>query len=254
MLVTCNTLPGDESWAARPNFCHRAGVAIFRVPVAENRSFAPQATALLTANERLRAQRYHRAQDHDRFLLGRAALRLILGAYIGQPPAGLHFEPGPNKKPWLREAPDLHYNVTHAGNWILLAVAPTEVGIDVERLDSAFTFQEVLDHSCSLTERSFINRSPVPYCAFYQLWTRKEALVKATAQGIDAEFSQVPALDGRHSVADTGAEPEWLVSSFEVAADYVAAVAYPATLGGSLRFYEAGPELLGWLYAAAARK
>ena len=252
MLVTCNTLPGDEIWVARPDFRHWAGVAIFRLPVAENRSFALQATTLLTADERLRAQRYHRAQDHDRFLLGRAALRLMLGAYLGQSPAGLHFKPGPNKKPWLREAPDLHYNVTHAGNWILLAVAPAEVGIDVERLDPAFTFQEVLDHSCSPAERSFINRSPVPYRAFYQLWTRKEALVKATAQGIDAEFSQVPALDGRYSVAGAGAEPEWLVSSFGVAADYVAAVAYPTALGGSLRFYEVGPELLSSLHEAAA--
>lgn len=251
MLLTCDTLPGDESWAARPDFRQRAGVAIFRVPVAESQSFAPRATALLTADERLRAQRYHRTQDHDRFVLGRAALRLVLGAYLGQPPASLHFEPGPNKKPWLREAPALHYNVTHAGNWVLLAVAPAEVGIDVEHLNPLFAFQEVFDYSFSSAERDFISRSPAPYRAFYQLWTRKEAWVKSTAQGIDAEFSQVPALDGRHAMVGPGAE--WLVSSFGVATDYVAAVAYPTALRENLHFYELGAELLSSLHAAAAR-
>lgn len=221
--------------------------------VSGSRSFAPQATALLQAEELRRAERYHRAEDYYRFLLGRAALRLVLGAYIGLPPARLHFEPGANKKPLLREAPEVHYNVSHAGDWVLLAVAAAEVGIDVERLDPQFAFQDVLDHSFSPAEKTFIECSPVPHHAFYQLWTRKEAFVKATGRGIDAEFNQMPALDGEHHLADPSRVPKWVISSFEVAAGYAAAVAYPAALPSSLQFYDLGSGVLGGLYEAAQR-
>jgi 4'-phosphopantetheinyl transferase len=221
--------------------------------VAASIPFADQAAMLLHPDELRRAQRYHRPADYHRFLLGRVAQRLVLGAYLGLPPAGLHFEPGANKKPQLRAAPQLHYNVSHAGDWVLLAVAGAEVGVDVERLDTLFAFQELLDYSFSPAEKAFIERSPVPYHAFYQLWTRKEAFVKATGRGIDAEFSQVPALDGEHRLASFGPVPEWTVSSFEAAPGYVAAVAHPTPLAGARCFYDLGGAVLGELYAAAAR-
>ena len=253
MLLTCNTWPGGKSWAARPDFGCPAGGAIFRLAVAGSQALTPQAMAVLQPEELRRAQRYHRAEDHHRFLLGRAALRLVLGAYVGRPPISLHLEPGPNKKPRLREAPALHYNVSHAGDCVLLAVASAEVGIDVERLDPLFAFQDVLDYSFSPAERAFIERSRVPYQAFYQLWTRKEAFVKATGRGIDAEFDQVPALDGQYQLVDVGGVPRWVVSSFEAAVGYAAAVAYPAALTGSPRFYDLGADVQGDLYKAAQR-
>ena len=252
MLLLCNTRPGGENWVLPPAFATGpTGVAIFRMPVAASLAFAPQAAAVLTADEQLRAQRYHRTQDHDRFLLGRAALRLVLGAYAGLTPASLHFDLGANKKPMLREAPELHYNVSHAGDWVLLAVAGAEVGLDVERLDPLFAFREILDHSFSAAEKEFIERSPVPYQAFYQLWTRKEAFVKATGRGIDAEFSQMPALDGQHQVAAPSQVHRWVVSSFEAATGYVAAVAYPAALTNSPQFYDLGRAELSNLYQTA---
>jgi 4'-phosphopantetheinyl transferase len=253
MLLTCNTRAGSENWAATLENGYPAGVAIFRLSVAGSRPFAQPAAALLQADELRRAQRYHRPEDYYRFLLGRAALRLVLGAYVGLPPASLHFEPGANKKPLLREASGLHYNVSHAGDCVLLAVAQSEIGIDVERLNPQFAFQDVLEYSFSPAEKAFIERSSVPYQAFYQLWTRKEAFVKATGRGIDAEFSEVPALDGLHHLASHGGVPRWVVSSFEVAAGYAAAVAYPALLASSLRFYDLGNDVWGDLYEAAHR-
>lgn len=252
MLLTCTTRPGSESWASLPTFATRpAGVAIFRLSVAGSRPFAPHATAVLQAEELRRAQRYHRAVDYHRFLLGRAALRLVLGAYTRLPPASLHFEPGATKKPLLREAPGLHYNVSHAGEWVVLAVAGFEVGIDVERLDPLFAFQDVLDHSFSPAEKAFVEYSHSPHRAFYQLWTRKEAFVKATGRGIDAGFCQMPALEGQHQVVGFSQVPRWVVSSFEVAVDYAAAVAYPTVPTSLLQFYDLGHEALRALYEAA---
>jgi 4'-phosphopantetheinyl transferase len=251
VLLTCDTRPGGEDWSARPDFRSLSGIALFRLPVAASHSFARQATALLQAQELQRAHRYHRPADYYRFLLGRAAQRLVLGAYLGLPPAALHFEPGANKKPQLREAPLLHYNISHAGDLVLLAVSKTEVGVDVEQLNALFTFQELLDYSFSPAEKAFIEASPIPHCAFYQFWTRKEAFVKATGQGIDAEFHQVPALDGKHCLAAAGPVTAWTVSSLQVGTGYIAALARPTALVAAPAFYDLSSVTLSELYAAA---
>ncbi|WP_198172463.1 4'-phosphopantetheinyl transferase family protein [Hymenobacter ginkgonis] len=183
---------------------------------------------LLRADELARAQRYHQLADQQRFVVARAALRSILGQYLACAPAAIQFVVGPNKKPAIQNEPGLHYNVSHSKDWILIAVSAAPVGVDVEAIDPLFPFQDILPHSFSLPERQAIMSSPDGAHLFYQLWTRKEAFVKATARGIDDEFSTIPALDGPHRLAAASGQlvPSWLVSSFTVADGYVGAVAY----------------------------
>jgi 4'-phosphopantetheinyl transferase len=225
--------------------CHRE-VAVCRVPVAENQHLSPRLFLLLTAVEQQRARRYHAEADYHRFVVGRAALRLLLGACLGLPPTALHFAPGENHKPVLATAPGLHYNVSHSGNWVLIAIGPVAVGVDVERINPNFPFDEVLDYSFNASERAFVEQHPVPSAAFYRLWTRKEAFVKGTAQGIDADFARVPALDGQHQWQAAHPNPiaSWTVSSFAAAAGYVAALAYPAAVSASqVQFYDMREQL-----------
>ncbi len=248
MLLTYTSLPAVD-WLVLPAAglpgCRRE-VAVCRVPVAENQLHSPHLFGLLTLAEQQRARRYHAVADYHRFVVGRATLRLLLGGCLGVPPAALHFAAGPNYKPLLATAPELHYNVSHSGNWVLIAIGPMALGVDVEKINADFPFEEILDHSFSPAERAFVAQHPVPAAAFYRLWTRKEAFVKGTAQGIDADFARVPALDGRHQWQAAHPNPigSWTVSSFAAAAGYVAALAYPAAIPASqVQFYEVGEGL-----------
>ncbi len=248
MHLTCHSLP-TLRWEPLPALglpARRREVAVCRVPIAENQHRVPALLALLTPAEQQRARRYHAEADYHRFVVGRAALRLLLGACLGLPPTTLYFAAGDNHKPILATAPELHYNVSHSGNWVLIAIAPVALGIDVEKINASFPFEEVMSHSFGEHEKTFLAQHPVQLAAFYRLWTRKEAFVKATAQGIDAEFARVPSLDGRHQWQAThpNLEADWTVSSFAAAAGYVAAVAYPAHIpAGQVRFYEVGEQL-----------
>ena len=243
MVISCNTLP-EITWLTTVDFASKNEVALFRIRISENQSFIPQLLALLRPDELLRAKRYHRETDQQRFIVARAALRILLGNYSSRPPTDIRFVNGVNHKPLLQNEPNVHYNVSHSKDWILIAVSPAEIGVDVEGIDPLFPFRDVLLHSFSLPERAAIERSNASLHLFYQLWTRKEALVKATARGIDAEFSTIPALDGQHQLNDAaGYSAPWVVSSFAVDAGYVGAVAYQPAPAVALRLYSLGTSL-----------
>ncbi|MDF7810788.1 4'-phosphopantetheinyl transferase superfamily protein [Hymenobacter sp. YC55] len=115
---------------------------------------------------------------------------------------------------------------------MLLAIAPDDIGVDVECVRHDFHFQDVVDFSFSPKEKNFIKESADPTKAFYTLWTRKEALVKATAQGINDDFNYIPSLNGSHLIdqAKLITSLDWTTSSFPIGTDCIGAISYPFAL------------------------
>ncbi|MVM36999.1 4'-phosphopantetheinyl transferase superfamily protein [Spirosoma sp. HMF3257] len=120
------------------------------------------------------------------------------------------------------------YECLSLGGWITVAIGKSSIGVDIERINPDFPFQDVLAQSFSQEEQAYVAASADSRFAFYDVWTRKEALVKATAKGLDDDFQQVPALDGIHQISSDliGAVGDWTVLSFPVSDAYPAAVAY----------------------------
>ena len=91
--------------------------------------------AFLSPDELARAARLRFEEDRIRWIRSRAALRGILGTYLSQPAADLRFLTGPQGKPALQPDVRLHFNLSHAGDYALLALCDaTPVGIDIERI------------------------------------------------------------------------------------------------------------------------
>jgi 4'-phosphopantetheinyl transferase len=212
-------------------------INVWRIAISSNVLAVNDLSELLSADEQARANRYHQQKDRERFIISRGALRILLGLYLKMPPAEIVFETGTSKKPFVRPADlaDLHYNTTHSGNYILIGVANTPVGIDIENLEQLFPYQDILEHSFSASEITLINQSVSPLETFYTLWTRKEALLKATAKGIDDDMKHVPCLDGEHTIQNSiiRSNENWFVSSFDVDTDYTGSI---ATLTKDIKF------------------
>lgn len=242
MFITSTQLP-PPAWQppaslARPG----AGqLALLRVPVPGG----PAAAALAELAERVlppaelaRAGRYLHPADGLRFRVARVALRVVLGRCLGVAPAAIELGSGANKKPFLLNDPGLHFSLAHTRDWVLLGLAGQALGVDVERVDPNFAYADVLEVSFGPAERAALARAPDARREFYRLWTRKEALVKATGQGIDDTLPTLPVLDGQHPLPGP-AGPGWRIGSFAVAPDHPAAVAYPAgPADWQLLFYE----------------
>jgi 4'-phosphopantetheinyl transferase len=183
--------------------------------------------SLLDHGEQERAQRLRRPEDRERYQLGRAALRQVLGAWLDRDPAALRFRYGPHGKPALDGVVDAapHFNVAHSGNLILLAFhASSPVGVDVEqhRPDLAWAplARRVLAPAeCRLLERLPSERRPE---AFLAAWCRLEARLKARGEGLAGlERLQEEALAGQDPIG----ERTWEVA---LPAGYGAAVAVAA--------------------------
>jgi len=161
--------------------------------------------ALLDDTERQRWAGYRRDADRERFLAGCALAKMAIADYSGQRPGDVSFDRTcrncgrPHGKPALRGG-RLELSVAHSGDLVAVAVAAAPVGVDVEQLEGrtrplggdgdpdALARLTLAD-----TERAALAAVPPPgrARAFLVAWTRKEAVTKATGDGLRAAFRDV---------------------------------------------------------------
>jgi 4'-phosphopantetheinyl transferase len=191
----------------------------------------------LSEDEHARASRFVFGRDAARFTVGRAALRSILGRALGARPEALRFTCGARGKPELAAPFDgagLTFNVAHSSTLALVAVTrEARIGVDVERWRQLENLSALAEHSFSPRERHALLTLPAEQHepAFFRCWTRKEAFVKATGDGLSyplKSFSvslrpedapRLEEIDG-----DESAGLGWTVWDFEPARGYAAAV------------------------------
>lgn len=195
--------------------------------------------AVISTAEKDRADRFYQQKDRNRFIISRWVLRTILAKYLGVKPAEVEFEAGKNKKPHINkpDAPNLHYNLSHSAENILLAVSDKALGADIEFINPDFGYSEVLADNFSPAEISYIEELD-HINRFFILWTRKEAITKATAQGLDCDLRLLPGLEGPHSVLPgiIASDNDWMINSFLINEKYAASVA-TTSLPCTLQFF-----------------
>jgi 4'-phosphopantetheinyl transferase len=146
-----------------------------------------RAARALSQSERDRAARFHREADRRRYVAAHAALRDVLGRCLALAPERLVFELGEHGKPFLRDAPSLQFNLSDTDGLALIAVAGDRpLGVDVERHRDDPTLLDVADKFFSPGEVHAL-RGVDPegrLGAFFRIWTRKEAFIKAIGEGL----------------------------------------------------------------------
>jgi 4'-phosphopantetheinyl transferase len=157
------------------------------------RSFAET----LSRDESERASRFHFERDRNRYIAGRGLLRTVLGKYLQTPPAEVPLVYGPNGKPLLQAASyrqTIHFNLAHSQNLALLAVTYAgQIGVDVEAVRPLSDAHELVNRFFSARESDTFESVPQSAKpeAFFNLWTRKEAWLKATGEGIGHLLNKV---------------------------------------------------------------
>lgn len=192
---------------------------------------APALVAVLDAHEQDRLGRFRRRADQARYLAAHALTRIVLAERLGAAPSALVFDRTcrcgqQHGKPVLTVAGAPGFSFSHAGVLVGLAVLDTgPVGLDVEQMRATTDLAGVGTHVYSPAEAA--RTAPTDADAFFTAWTRKEALLKATGDGLSTPMTDIT-LGPAGVEAWTGAgaphAPLWL-HDLHPAAGYKAAVA-----------------------------
>jgi 4'-phosphopantetheinyl transferase len=152
---------------------------------------------MLSHSERLRQRQFALPEDRRDYAAAHALLRTALSRYGDEAPAAWVFDRTAYGKPYVRTAPaaaPLHFNLSHARGLVACVVSRlVNVGIDVERIDRLSAYPHLHERCLSPAERTHFAGSAGDLRAgrFTDLWTLKEALLKAIGVGLFAEPSQL---------------------------------------------------------------
>ena len=236
--------PPPESPAPGPGEVH-----VWRVDYRELAS-PERALQSLSESERIRAARFHRDSDRLRYVVAHAALRDVLGRCLSLAPERLVFQTGEHGKPALRDAPSLQFNLSDSDGLALIGVAVDgPLGIDVERHREDPTLIDVADRFFSPAEvRALRAVDPSRRLdAFFRIWTRKEAFIKAVGEGLARDLASFDvSLDPGHgaSLLATRPDPEearaWALVDLDLGPGVSAALVVRAP-AGTVRGFEWSP-------------
>jgi 4'-phosphopantetheinyl transferase len=171
----------------------------------------------LAPDEQARAQRFRFEQDRRRFIVRRGLLREWLADHLNGRPERLRFTAGEWGKPALRDHP-CHFSLSHSGERVTVAISHAEVGCDIEQIDDRFDWLAIAEQflrPCELAELRVLAPANAR-AAFFRLWARMEASLKATGRG----------LSGPQSFALEASVPAaWQLADVDIDPGYAAAVA-----------------------------
>ncbi len=174
----------------------------------------PALEAILDEFERARAARFAFDEDRRAYVAAHALLRLELSRYADRPARAWRFAATPLGKPYLLSPPrDLRFSLSHARGMVVVALAEgVDIGVDVEsgvrradsmKLAERFFAREEVDFLRGLDEEARRD-------AFFATWALKEAVVKATGEGLARALdSFVVSLEPPRVTMRAPSAPDW---------------------------------------------
>lgn len=158
------------------------------------------------------AKNYSSTADASAFLTTRFYLRKILSTFLNVDPITIKLSYSKMGKPYLPES-DVHFNISHSNGVFAIGVAlGTEIGVDVEYLRREIDISKMQGVLFTQDEQKIIANcnQELTKQLFIDLWTRKEAILKAYGSGLSQPMNEFSLLENDFS--DTG---DYLVRFFK---------------------------------------
>lgn len=185
---------------------------------------------ILSQHEYERYNRFRQDAHRTTYGVAHVGLRELLAAYTGVKPEALPMVqracPGCGE-PHGRPAVDIdgapHFSLSHSGVVVLIAFAGTPIGADVEEWPATRTVDQISPrlHPREQAEIAALTGEQERRLAFARCWTRKEAFLKGTGEGLSGGTQR----DYVGAGPVPGAPPGWYLTDCDAPAGYRAAIA-----------------------------
>lgn len=209
-------------------------VHLWHINLRQPNEVITQLTQVLSANEMQRVKRFVHLADRQASIVSKGSLRSILAQYLNMTAMAITFCQSTTGKPYLQPSltkQHLTFNISHSHDRAVIAVANNQaVGVDIEYEKRHHNFRAIIKryfsnseaaHLLSLSEQTLQSK-------FVQCWTVKEAIVKASGDGLAVALSQIETLaclQQNSFLAVDHINKEWAVNTWQPATAYRAAIA-----------------------------
>jgi len=230
----------DGHWPAPPEDWMACDIDlhVWLVGLEQPAAILQRLAGVLVADELQRAQRFRFELDRQHFIVARGTLRSILSSYLKIPPALVQLSYGLRGKPALAATCGngrLRFNVSHSQALALYAVTyDRELGVDIEYMRPLDDAESIATHFFSAREQEALRRLPahLKHQGFFNCWTRKEAYIKATGEGLyqpldgfDVSLTPDEPAELLGVLGKPGEVRRWSIQALQPPAGYAAALA-----------------------------
>lgn len=153
--------------------------------------------SILSNEEVMRAKNFKLDQHKVQFLTSHVYLRLILSRYLHCSPKTICYGVEEYGKPFLmgqNESYKIYFNMSHSEGAVLYAITlNAQIGADIELIKDNLDIYELLDNVFTAHEKSLFKNinAEKKYKVFYNVWTRKEAYLKAIGTGLNFPLNKL---------------------------------------------------------------
>ncbi|EMB67169.1 4'-phosphopantetheinyl transferase family protein [Streptococcus mutans] len=139
---------------------------------------------LIEEEDRKQILRYQFWQDRQRSLLGHLLSRYAIIQEYALTNKEIQIRRHAYGKPYIKDYSQIHYNISHSGEWVVVAIGKSPIGIDVEnrREDWDLIGERVFSESEKYWSQNSYKRKAI-------LWTIKEAYVKYLGIGLSKSLN-----------------------------------------------------------------
>jgi len=144
----------------------------------------------ITPDKKKTFLKFHRKEDAYRSLYAELLIRYLLIQHHHFPHDTIKFHYTEYGKPYLQNNSNLHFNLSHSGQWVVCAISEKPVGIDIEKLSSIdLTIAEHVFSQAEMKHLFSLNENERISC-FFSLWTLKESYIKMKGKGLSMELKE----------------------------------------------------------------
>lgn len=209
---------------------------------------------LLGDEERARHARFRFDRDRDIYLVAHALVRRMLARFSGAAPDALVFAAGVHGRPEI-SAPEaarvFRFNLSHTQGLVACGVCRrVDIGVDVEYVERKVELLSVGRHVFSPVENAGLAAldGAAQRERFFELWTLKEAYIKAIGKGLSAPLRAITFDPTRPDPVPVTFGPEvaddrsrWCLRRFVVGREHRLALALEAEPDARVACEEVGP-------------
>ncbi len=145
-----------------------------------------KASELLPKEEMDRFERLKFPNSRAERVISQAMLRVLLGNYCRKPPAEVSLERSSKGKPWLKDDPDINFNMSHSEGMTAIGLTRGQrIGVDLERVREMKDIEGLIRKNLQPGELDQLEQDPKERNKnFFRFWTFKEAYLKAVGEGM----------------------------------------------------------------------